>query len=391
MGAGITQVPAIEVARNRGHLVVIIENDVTAAGTLLADQICSDYPFHEVGKIIQWVDDKGLRPAAVISFCSDAGMALSAELSNHFGLVGDSLHLTTTLTNKWEQRRALENSGLNPGWRALRSETEAKNYLGSAPPKFILKPADSAGSRGVSVLSPNDPEALSKIHGAFKYSKTGTILAEEFIEGTEFTVDGFVIKGSFFPLLVTEKRRSAANPTVADQLVSVSVESPEYEIAVQACRRALVTIGRSNGPFHIEVIVNGSEVKLVEIAGRGGGFLLASRMIAETTGVDYTSLTLDFYLGLDIESELRPTKNLVSILEFVLHSTGFLKKLELPDFCSPFGTVIAGPLKKVGDEIPEIGSDGDRVAWLLASSKTRNTSERLLEEVRQQIAIDVAR
>jgi carbamoyl-phosphate synthase large subunit len=389
VGAGASQLPAIQNAKDRGHSVVVIENDRGAPGCKVADEICDSFAFRQADEIIQWLLNKHISPAAVLSFCSDAGIDLASRLSSYFGLRGDGENLVPLLTNKQKQREALQGLGVNPYWKAFHSEEEVRDLVDSADTKLVLKPADSAGSRGVAILAPNDPEALHKVQLAFENSKCGTILVEEFLEGTEFTLDGFVIECSVFPLLMTEKRRSSSNPTVADQLVSVAIESREYEMAVRTAQNALQGIGRDNGPFHIELIISGSRVKIVEIAGRGGGFLLASKMIAASTGVDYTALTLDFYLGRDIRERLKPRINLVSILEFIMESYGIIQTLEIPDLQSTAGSVVGGPLKKVGDEISMVSSDGDRLAWMLASSGSRESSEQALEEARSQLTIEM--
>ena len=81
-----------------------------------------------------------------------------------------------------------------------------------------MKPLDSCSSRGVfTVFQKEDIGRLFSESLSFSKGERA-VLAERYIRGTEFTVDGIKTPGKHYSLAVSEKKHFAHNPNIACDL-----------------------------------------------------------------------------------------------------------------------------------------------------------------------------
>lgn len=132
--------------------------------------------------------------------------------------------------------------------------------------KVIVKPADNSGSRGVDLLKNNDAESLKN---AFEYSKsfsrTGESVVEEYIEGSEVSVETMSIDGECHVIQITDKITTGVPYFVemGHSQPSMLSEKIKGEIA-EVAKAANKALGISNGPSHTEIKVTKDGPKIVE-------------------------------------------------------------------------------------------------------------------------------
>jgi cysteine synthase A len=111
--------------------------------------------------------------------------------------------------------------------------------------------------------------------------------------GTEFTVEVFCAHGRVNVLAITEKKKvPGTRGTVASELATPDRAPEVLERITSAVSSAFVALGYLEGPGHAEAILmaDGS-VWLVEVAGRGGGFMVFDKFVPLVTGVNIAQLT----------------------------------------------------------------------------------------------------
>ena len=71
----------------------------------------------------------------------------------------------------------------------------------------IAKPADSAASRGVRLITPDDRfTSAGELFELFRsFSRKGTVMVEERITGCEVSVEGMTVDGETTILVITDK------------------------------------------------------------------------------------------------------------------------------------------------------------------------------------------
>lgn len=165
VGAGEYQLPGIKKAREMGLRVVATDYDKNAPGLKVAD-------------------------VPVVLDVKD---------------IEDSIKIAT---NKALMREKFVEHGVpSPGFRKVRTLVEAKEAAEEIGFPVVVKPVDNAGSRGVSKV-----DNLKEVSAAFNHakinSKSGEVIAEEFISGIECSMEGMTYK-SETEILVTPGAKQA--------------------------------------------------------------------------------------------------------------------------------------------------------------------------------------
>ena len=388
ISAGRWQVHGIERARNAGIRVFSLDGNADAPGLAVADRsACVD--IRDVGAVVRAVEESGIAPAGVISFVSEAGLAAAAAVRKAYGLAGPDEELTHRLTDKKAQRLAWDAAGLpNPAWRAVSSPAQAKEALMKIGLPVIIKPADSAGSRGVTKL-----EGLEQfdraVEEAFSHSRSGCVMVEEFIEGLECTVETFSHDGRVYPLLCTEKVKvPGTKGTVAMELRTPELDAALLQKLEETATGALAALGYRNGPGHTEIIVTkDGRPYLVETAGRGAGFMVFDAMIPRASGYDLAqACAVQAVGGEPPEPELRGTP---VVLRFFPSRAGTISGVSGFAEAAALAGVEAAPFVGIGERMEQANTDGDRLGYILAWGNSRAQTLERAAQAEEMITFEV--
>ena len=164
------------------------------------------------------------------------------------------------------------------------------------PARIVLKPNAGAGNIDVAFFdtSATDAELEAHIVGAGRH-----VLAEQYIAGEEFYVDGQVdASGTVHVVSVVQYVRAShlgkENVEVGSR--SVRTTDPLFDVLATYARRVVNATGLRRSPFHLEAKVDQDGPCLIEVAARlcgANGAFQDSRM----HGCDLLEVALDHYLG----------------------------------------------------------------------------------------------
>jgi hypothetical protein len=368
--SGKWQLPIILKAKSRGLTCIAIDEDANAPGLDLADyQIVSKLNETEhIASEIRKITNKIL---GAISFCSDAGIPLAQFLNRDFQCSPRLLFSAESAVNKVVQRKLWLKDNVNQPKFAIFTNSESAYSFGStANLPFVVKPSDSSGSRGVTIVR-QPLEIKEAIEQAQKFAKSDEIIIEDFMAGTEYTVEVIAIDSEVHTLLITRKEKvSESARTVSRELVSISPESPWYQMISTLAISAFKSLGINNGPGHLEMIVNESSgpVGVVEAACRGGGFNLAARFVEVTTGFRLTDACLAPFLDENIFVEDLGYKP--SILFFQPTQKGRLVRMLGIEEAEKIEGVEIEILGEPGTVYGDPATDGDRLCTVIISAPT---------------------
>lgn len=206
--------------------------------------------------------------------------------------------------DKLEMRRKWARNGVaQPRSHAFSKHTE----IPSLP--LIVKPNFSGGGgRGVSLVT-SDEDFLSAVTRAEALSLDGTALVEEYVEGTEFTVETISWKGRHIILCASSKEKVPGYPWIARGLTFGSPETRELRSKIElTAQAALDALNRIDGISHLEMIreVATGDLKVIEIGFRpGGGHILSpivSTLIGENLAMTYARLVAHSFCEVDWEN-----------------------------------------------------------------------------------------
>lgn len=391
LGASILQLPAIKEALAMGLRVVAVDWNPDAIG------------FSEPGvkrEVVSTIDipavlevAKRHRVDGVMTLASDMPMRSVAAVASALNLPGISQDCAIKATDKAEMRKALEAAGVPiPKFFRAASEEEFWTATSKLTPPFMVKPADSSGSRGIFKIEPqkNDQASLASAYAYSRSaSRSGVVVVEEFMEGPEVSVETLTVDGVCHVIQITDKRTTGAPHFVetGHSQPSMLPETIKEEIR-KAAIAANAAIGITSGPSHTEIIVTKDGPKIVELGARLGGDCITTHLVPLSTGVDLVRSCIEIALG--ETPAFLPTLHKGSAIRYfpqhagkVLAIDGLKEAEKLP------GIKQISIVHGVGETITEITDSASRMGFVIAQGESAQEAVDRCEAALQQLDIKI--
>jgi biotin carboxylase len=387
--AGKWQKHGIKEARLLGLKVIGIDADPEAEGF---DEV--DYkliiPFDNHQNIIEALRKINFNYCGAVSFCSEVGMMLAGKIREAFHLPGPDSDLCRKLLEKGIQRKIWSNAGVpGPEWKIFESPDTAFLFIQNSKLPVIIKPTDSSGSRGVTKIESLDENVKDAVSRAFKFSLSNQVIVESFMDGTEFTVEVFVINGKVNVLAVTEKKKvEGTKGTVASELSTPDRPNEIVEKLKNAVIEAFMALDYTDGPGHAEIILKkDGSVGLVEVAGRGGGFMVFNGLVPAVSGVNIAKITALQAIGESVILDSILTN--AAVLRFFPSILGKLVSISGFEIANDLPGVQCEPFVKPGSIFHNAAADGDRLGYILTVASSAIEAQKLANEVEKLIKFDI--
>ncbi|NZA25312.1 ATP-grasp domain-containing protein [Luteimonas sp. SJ-92] len=323
LGAGPFQLSGIRKAVDLGHEVITLDYRPDNVGHRYSHRSvnCSTADAQGVARAARDLDVDG-----ICTFSSDVAIQALALACSELGLPGVAPEIARTMSLKNRFRRFLEEKGLpHPLFAAGESFDMLREPIGRMRCPLIFKPVDTSGSRGViSVPEANETSARAAFDEAKRFSPSGTVCVEEFIQGTEVGGDALLLDGKIAFVAITHKHLSRFVVTGHSLPADIdAADQARVQAALDECCRAL---GYSEGVLNFDVMVTAETVYVLEMSARNGGNGIAA-VIARATGVDAEVAAIRLALGErpDLRTSAHP-KGVASWI-FGSDSSGTLKRI----------------------------------------------------------------
>lgn len=221
----------------------------------------------------------------ILSHAVDPGVVSAAYVAEQMGLPFQCSYKTACiLQDKSLFRQFLADNGFNcPHAKGYNKAEDALKDIDYFEWPVIVKPVDSAGSKGVTkVGAPRDLPAA--IETALASSISKNFIIEDFLEkegfsaGSEsFVVDGKLLYNGFYDQYFNDE---ASNPYTPSAEVWPSIMKNEYKEEIKSELQRLVTLlGITTGLFNVECrVCKNGKAYLMEVSPRAGGNRLAEML-----------------------------------------------------------------------------------------------------------------
>lgn len=227
----------------------------------------------------------------IMSFAVDPGVVTAAYVQEQMGLPGNPYESVLILQNKDQFRDFLRVHGFNvPKAKGFDSVEDALFDRERYSFPVIVKPTDSAGSKGVTRVDRFE-ELEAALQEAFVHSLSRRIIVEEFIEkeGCSSDTDCFSVDGQLRFVSFSAQRfdKDAANPYTpsAYSWPSTMTDEQEKELTDEL-QRLLTLLGMRTSVYNVETrVATNGKTYIMEVSPRGGGNRL-SEMLYYATGID---------------------------------------------------------------------------------------------------------
>ena len=377
LGGGDNQIPLIKRAKDLGLYVVLCDFRNNVPGIALSDvhyQVNTLSPI----ELIQ-VGEKE-HPDGILTNSEPAFVSM-AEAAEKLGLRCMSMESTKLYKNKFLMREFCHKHGLlSPAYRCCTNLKEALVFFDQLQKKCIIKPLDNSASRGVFSIN-NVTELKEHFEECISASSAANpaIIIEEYVTGTEFTIDGLMTPKGHRCLAISEKKHYAYNENVAYQLLFDNKNARFDYNELRKVNDQLVDLtGIPFGLTHAEYKFCNGKFYLIEIQARGGGNFIATDIVPFISGIDSYTEQLKWVVGDDVhvEYDYGNMSEHCSVLHFfdVPGKGGVVKDIKGLDYFESLGDSMMYHLNfSVGDTIQETKDDSTRIGWYIL--KTANREE----------------
>lgn len=311
IAGGIWQKPWISYLKNKGEYIVVV-NPVVTEATLLADyHIKADInDLEEINKHLEQI-----QPTLITSDQSDISTMIVAKLSEHWNLRGNNVKTIEKLTNKFEIFKFARSLGIPvPESALVFSLDEIKEFGRLHGFPIIIKPVDSTMSRGFRKIESESDINQFLYDSTKKFSKSGSVIVQKFIEGEMVTLEG-VCSGGKHKTIAVSKKDGFFKPGI-----NTGVRYPYFSNLTDKiieCNDLYVeSTGMKFGLTHSEYIFFDNNFCLIEVGGRGGGAGITDKIVPWVSGIDVYELLYQSLIGQIIDVKSLKLANRPALLRY---------------------------------------------------------------------------
>ena len=315
-------VTVIEAAHKLGVYVITCDYLPNNIAHKYSDEYCN-VSILEKDKVLEKA--KELKIDGILSFACDPGVVTAAYVAEKMGLPSSGPYESVEiLQNKGKFRKFLTENNFNvPVAKQYADIETALNDTEMFNWPVIVKPTDSAGSKGVTKVEEKD-KLKDAINYALKFSHSNEFIIEDFLEkvGDSSDCDSFSIDGKlkFVSFSAQKFDENCENPyTPAAYTWPASISKIHQEELTNEIQRLLTLLNMKSSIYNIETreCTNG-KAYIMECSPRGGGNRLAE-MVRYMTGVDMITNIVKVALGMEPD-DINQQEIKDNWAEIILHS-----------------------------------------------------------------------
>ncbi len=370
--------PVIKAAHEQGYYVITAD--------YLPDNIAHKYSDEYVNVSI--IDKEAVLKVAqekqidgIMSFGVDPGVVSASYVQNKLGLPSfGPFESVEILQNKDKFRLFLSKNGFNvPLAKGFSTVDEAMKEIYWFPWPCIVKPTDSAGSKGVTRVD-KPADLRPALEYAFAHSISGHIIVEEFLDkkGCSSDTDSYAQDGvlKFVSFSAQRFDVDATNPyTPAAYSWPSTFTKEEEKYLTSEIQRLITLLHLKTAVFNIEVrVATNGKPYIMELTPRGGGNRLCE-MLRYATGVDMiTAITRAIVGDEPAPIEQKPYNG--HWAEIILHAdkTGIFDRLEI-DKLLPAEVVEEDLWVNKGDKVESFEGANNAIGTLVLKFQTAEELE----------------
>lgn len=388
------QVPLIKKIKKSGHMVYLV-NPIRNRGVCELADCNFDSDIFAIDAIEQYARDHGIE--AIVSDECDIAMPVVSELGRRLQLNTLSCDAASLYTDKFLMREFCRKQGLcSVEYKFCKTVSDALEFIRELGKPIVIKPLDSNASHGV-FLAENETDIVKHFEESMSFSRVEkAVLAERYITGTEFTIDGVKTPNKHYTLAISEKKHFKHNPNIANELFFTHYnEEFDYEKLKITNDIFVMNSPLVYGFTHAEYKCENGEFYLIEIGARGGGNMISSIITQYMSGADSYRYLIDCSLGnvkdkdfsIDVQYRER-----AAVLKFFQtpKNGGMVTAIDGLAYLESKPDIRAYQFNfEIGDTIENAKNDSARIGFYIACSENKETLKKVIEEVESKVRIKI--
>jgi biotin carboxylase len=389
-GGSRSQLGLLEQARALGHQVCVVDGSPDAPLLAEADHRVVR-SFTDVTGVLGELEAQGIEPVAVATMGSDQAVLPTAQLAERLGLPGLPVDTARTVADKRRMRAAFDRRKVRcPKGREAASFEEAEQAFHQLGAPVVVKPVDGSAQRGVTEVRA-EGELSAAVDRALAASRAGALVLEQYLDGEEYTVNGFLLEREYVPMTVTRRLLHPSPPLgvcIAHRFPSLLAnEAPLFELA----RKASLAVGLETGPSYVQVRMRDGQPWAIEVGARLGGGKDAE-LAKLVTGFGAIRANVLWALGELRRDDLEHGEPEAPCgqVRFVVAPPGRIVRLDASPALALDGVHEAGFYWREGMTLPPLTSGAERLGYLLLTAPGENELDALTDRALAALEIEIA-
>lgn len=389
LGGSAQQVVAIEKAKELGYYTVLCDYLPDNPGQYVADKF---YLVSTTDKdaVLQVAVQEQIH--GVVAYASDPAAPTAAYVAEKLGLPGNPYESVTALCNKDLFRIFLKENGFNaPTARSYCCVEDALKEKEAFAYPIIIKPVDSSGSKGVTVLK-TSTGLSEKLEFAFSYSRSHRVIVEQYIEkahpylvgGDIFVLDGKVVLWG----LLNCHRDSKVNELVpVGKSYPLEMDDGYLDVAKETLQNLVTKMNIRNGAMNVELVVD-KEKKcwLIDVGPRNGGNMIPE-LLNFIFDVDVVGLTVQVAMGECVELSALEEERFYATHNLHANKNGLFKSVYFSDKIEPY-IIRKSIYKNPGDKIEYFDNASKAIGIVFFQFPDENVMKSMLSGIGEYIQIE---
>ena len=328
---------------------------------------------------------------------------LAAKVSQRLGLPGLNIQSARKARDKYMMRETLARHGLpGPRFKKVENLKGFRDGLKEIGFPAVLKPLSGTGGKNVIKIDAAEEEELERTFATLHRlshpfydplfcCNPGRFLLEEYIEGDEVSIEGFVDEDTIHLIAITDK--SPLNGPyfieLGDLMPSLHSEKIQEQI-MTVTEAGIKALGYNNCGIHGELKLTETGPRIIEIAARLGGDYLCDfvEMIYE---IDMVKAVLEIALGKKPNNTNGSVPSgVVKGKYFLPQRGGVITRLDGKKEAEMLaGIKSVNIFFKEGDRVRVPPQGFDYIGWAVACGKCPMEVNKILDDAFEKIRIEI--
>ncbi len=396
ISGGTEAVPTIQRAREMGLKVVVSDLAPDAPGFEFAHhtRLVSTYDWRQTLESAKAYAKRHGPIDGVICAAADVPVT-AAAIAEAFQLAGPSMETAHLTADKLAMKERLGSAGVPIPWFSqVRDPEHLRKLSRKRGLPLVLKPVDSRGARGVLKLS-SGIDLDWAYHHSKAFSPSSRVMAEEFLEGAQFSTESLFQQGHAVTPGFTDRNYSRLDqfePFMVEDggQMPTALGQGDRDAVTETLEQAARVLGIETGVAKGDMVLTPDGPRVIEIASRLSGGWFSSHQIPLATGVDLLGAAIRVALGETVSpKELIPRYNKGSAIRYFFPDPGRVVGIRDASRFNALPWVhLLMITTQLGDRVLPLTDHTCRAGFVLAEGETRQEAVDRAEAVIREIKIE---
>lgn len=392
LGGSRQQIVAIKTAKKLGYHTILCDYLPDNPGQYEADKF---YQISTIDKKSVYEIAKVEKIDGIFAYASDPAAPTAAYVAEQMKLPGNPYRTVETLCNKDRFRSFLKENDFHvPEVKVYTETSKAIKDSANFTYPIIVKPVDSSGSKGVTVLY-TDKGLKKAVEFAFSFSGCNRIIIEEYIEkkhkyiigGDIFVLDGKIVLWG----LMNCHRDNTVNPLVpVGKSFPVLLDKEDMDRIHVTLESFVNKIGYKNGSMNVELIIDEqNRVYLIDMGPRSGGNMIPD-ILSDIFDVDIVEMSILCAMGEKIKCKRMHPKGYYATQNLHSNKSGIYEKIT---FDSDIEKYIYRKVlyKEAGDKVEYFDNATKCLGIIFMKFDSQEEMKKMIENIKECIHVNLTR